>query len=57
MLNNYYDEPAARAEAMSIAEDMGVDPMIAADLFDLLGPNEAFDGFIRTLEDISNGYL
>jgi hypothetical protein len=57
MLNNYHDEPAVRAEALAMAEDMGVDPTIAATLFDLLGPNEAFDGFVTTMEDIANGYL
>ena len=38
------------------AEDCGVDFDEAKMLFDLLGPNEAYDGFITMLEDHGNGF-
>ena len=38
------------------AEDCGVEFDEAKMLFDLLGPSEAYDGFVTTLEDHGNGY-
>ena len=38
------------------ADNAGVDFNEAKMLFDLLGPSEAYDGFITMLEDYGNGY-
>ena len=38
-----------------VAEDFGVDFASAWMLFDILGPSEAYDGFITELEDYADG--
>ena len=38
------------------ADNAGVDFQEAKMLFDLLGPTEAYDGFVTMLEDHGNGY-
>ena len=38
MKNNYHDEPAVRAEALALAEEMGADPKFITTVINQFGP-------------------
>ncbi len=42
-----------REYVKGVADEYGVDFDTAWTIFDLLGPSEAFDGFVTTIEDMS----
>ena len=57
MLNIYHDEQAIRAEAMAMADDMGVDPAFAAHLLNTFDPVRVIEELTALQKEIENEYL
>ena len=57
MLNNYHDEPAIQAEAIAIAEDLGVDPEIIRNMISLFGPSTVIQELTAVQKEIENEHL
>ncbi len=57
MMNNYHDEPAVLAEAIAIAEDMGVDQEIIRNMINQFGPSTVIRELTAVQKEIENGHL
>ena len=52
LIEEGYNPPTWDNYVRSCASEYGVDLEVAFELFDLLGPEEAFDGFVTELEEL-----
>ena len=56
MLNNYHDEPAVRAEAMAIADDLGISRSMIAWLLRIFDASRVFDELAELQRELNNEY-
>lgn len=54
LIEEGYNPPTWDNYVTTLAMEYGVDQEAAFELFELLGPTEAFDGFVTALEDMEN---
>ena len=56
MLNNYHDEPAVRAEAMAIADDLGISRKMIAWLLKIFDAARVFEELADLQKEMDNEY-
>ena len=56
MLNNYYDEPAVRAEAIAIADDLGISRSMVAWLLKIFDAARVFEELANLQREMDNEY-
>lgn len=56
MLNYYHDEPAARAEAMAIADDLGISRSLIIRLLKIFDPSQVIEELTALQREMNNEY-
>ena len=56
MLNNYHNEPAVRAEAMAIADDLGISRSLINRLLKMFEPCQVIEELTALQREMDNEY-
>ena len=56
MLNNYHDEPVVRAEAMAIADDLGISRSMITWLLRIFDASRVFEELTSLQKELNNEY-